>query len=154
FSRDWSSDVCSSDLSLSCMAKPWPLAPNSGITVRMMLATAALSSGRIFRIVIRVKVQTSSAIYPILSSKNTNPMRTLTGFLFLLITLSATAQLTELTVEKIMRDPKWIGTSPSNIRWSHDSKTIYFNWNPENAPGDSLYKITLQNRTPQKVSKA
>lgn len=81
-------------------------------------------------------------------------MRTLTGFLFLLITLSATAQLTELTVEKIMRDPKWIGTSPSNIRWSHDSKTIYFNWNPENAPGDSLYKITLQNRTPQKVSKA
>jgi len=81
-------------------------------------------------------------------------MRTLTGFLFLLITLSASAQLTELTVEKIMRDPKWIGTSPSNIRWSHDSKTIYFNWNPENAPGDSLYKITLQNRTPQKVSKA
>jgi dipeptidyl aminopeptidase/acylaminoacyl peptidase len=81
-------------------------------------------------------------------------MRTLTRFLFLLISLSANAQLTELTVEKIMRDPKWIGTSPSNVRWSHDSKTIYFNWNPENAPGDSLYKITLQNRTPQKVSKA
>jgi dipeptidyl aminopeptidase/acylaminoacyl peptidase len=81
-------------------------------------------------------------------------MRTLTGFLFLLITLSATAQLTELTVEKIMRDPKWMGTSPSNIRWSHDSKTIYFNWNPENAPADSLYKISVQNRTPQKVSKA
>lgn len=81
-------------------------------------------------------------------------MRTLTGFLLLLFSISATAQLTELTVEKIMRDPKWIGTSPSNIRWSHDSKTIYFNWNPENAPGDSLYKITLQNRAPQKVSKA
>ncbi|MBX2944572.1 MAG: S9 family peptidase [Cyclobacteriaceae bacterium] len=81
-------------------------------------------------------------------------MRTLTGFLFLLFSISATAQLTELTVEKIMRDPKWIGTAPSNIRWSHDSKTIYFNWNPENAPGDSLYKITLQNRAPQKVSKA
>lgn len=81
-------------------------------------------------------------------------MRTLTGFLFLLFSISATAQLTELTVEKIMRDPKWIGTSPSNIRWSHDSKTVYFNWNPENAAGDSLYKITLQNRTPQKVSKA
>lgn len=81
-------------------------------------------------------------------------MRTLTGFLLLLFSISATAQLTELTVEKIMRDPKWIGTSPSNIRWSHDSKTIYFNWNPENAPGDSLYKITFQNRAPQKVSKA
>lgn len=81
-------------------------------------------------------------------------MRTLTGFLFLLITISTSAQLTALTVEKIMRDPKWMGTSPSNVRWSHDSKTIYFNWHPENAPGDSLYKITLQNRVPQKVSKA
>ncbi len=81
-------------------------------------------------------------------------MRTLIGFLLLLMSVSSTAQVSELTVEKIMRDPKWIGTSPSNIRWSHDSKTIYFNWNPENAPGDSLYKITFQNRTPQKVSKA
>ncbi|MBX2964851.1 MAG: S9 family peptidase [Cyclobacteriaceae bacterium] len=81
-------------------------------------------------------------------------MRALTCLLFLCLTVTGYAQLTELTVEKIMRDPKWIGTSPSNIRWSHDSKTIYFNWNPENAPGDSLYKITLQNRTPQKVSKA
>src|SRR5688500_13092997 len=23
----------------------------------------------------------------------------------------------ELTIEKIMRDPKWIGTSPSNVFW-------------------------------------
>lgn len=53
-----------------------------------------------------------------------------------------------------MRDPKWIGTSPSNIRWSVDSKTVYFNWNPEKNPGDSLYKITLSNLSPQKVSKA
>ena len=81
-------------------------------------------------------------------------MRTLYGLVFLLITLSTSAQLTELTVEKIMRDPKWIGTAPSNLRWSPDSKTLYFTWNPEKAPGDSLYKITLQNRTPQKVNKA
>lgn len=77
------------------------------------------------------------------------------AFYFFLLTATAGAQqLTELTVEKIMRDPKWIGTSPSNIRWSPDSKTVYFNWNPEKAPGDSLYKISLQNRTPQKVLKA
>lgn len=61
--------------------------------------------------------------------------------------------LGELTVDKIMRDPKWIGTAPSNVRWSIDGKTIYFNWNPVNAASDSLYKITLTNRTPQKVSK-
>src|SRR5690349_2267764 len=48
----------------------------------------------------------------------------------------------ELTVQKIMQDPKkWIGTAPSNPSWSEDSKTIYFNWNPDVNPGDSLYKV-------------
>jgi hypothetical protein len=32
----------------------------------------------------------------------------------------------QLTVEKIMRDPVWIGISPSEVRWSEDSKQIYF----------------------------
>ena len=54
-------------------------------------------------------------------------------------------KLDKLTVEKIMRDPNWIGTSPSNIQWSDDGKSIYFNWNPENALADSLYYITLTN---------
>lgn len=61
--------------------------------------------------------------------------------------------LGELTVDKIMRDPKWMGVAPSNPYWSVDGKTLYFNWNPENATADSLYKITLVNRVPQKVSK-
>lgn len=75
-------------------------------------------------------------------------------FAFILIMGSAQAQsLGELTVEKIMRDPKWIGTAPSGINWSADSKTVFFNWNPDKAASDSLYKITLQNRTPQKISK-
>lgn len=72
--------------------------------------------------------------------------------LLLLIIPSAFAQqLAPLTVEKIMRDPKWIGVAPTNLNWSEDSKQIYFNWNPENNAGDSLYSITLTNRTPQKV---
>ncbi len=66
----------------------------------------------------------------------------------------AQSQLGTLSVEKIMRDPSWIGSSPTGINWSEDSKTVYFNWNPENNPSDSLYKITLTNTTPQKVSKA
>lgn len=63
-----------------------------------------------------------------------------------------------LTVEKIMQDQsKWIGTSPSNIFWSEDSKTIYFSWNPDKNKGDSLYKIVLAdkitpNGIPVKVS--
>lgn len=71
-----------------------------------------------------------------------------------LVLFSALAHA-QLTVEKIMEDPaKWIGTSPSSISWSEDSKTIYFNWNPEQNRADSLYKITLDDRTPRKVSLA
>lgn len=59
----------------------------------------------------------------------------------------------ELTVQSIMRDAKtWIGTSPSGVNWSEDSKTIYFNWNPEVNPGDSLYKVAVTGGQPMKVS--
>ena len=72
---------------------------------------------------------------------------------FLLITPVVFAQqLAPLSVEKIMRDPKWMGISPSDLHWSEDGKILHFNWNPENNPGDSLYMITLTNKTPQKVS--
>jgi len=46
-----------------------------------------------------------------------------------------------------MQDPKWMGTFPSEIKWSEDSKTIYFNYNLEKDPSDSLYKISLNNQT-------
>ena len=73
---------------------------------------------------------------------------------FMLIIGGLQAQsLGELTVEKIMRDPKWIGSAPTGLNWSPDSKTVYFNWNPDKAAADSLYKITLQNRIPQKSIK-
>lgn len=75
-----------------------------------------------------------------------------TCFVFL-VSFSLFAQ--GLTVDKIMQDPiKWIGTSPSNIFWSEDSKTIYFSWNPDKNKGDSLYKIVLPNRNIEKVSPA
>jgi dipeptidyl aminopeptidase/acylaminoacyl peptidase len=61
-------------------------------------------------------------------------------------------KLGTLSVEKIMRDPKWIGTSPSNIRWSDDSKKIFFNWNHENADRDQLFTITPANLKPEQVS--
>lgn len=91
-------------------------------------------------------------------------------WLFLLIPIQPlfAQQLAPLTISKIMRDPKWIGSSPSNIFWSPDGRKIYFNWNPEQSlteneaiyvggepgvsPSDSLYYITLKNHTPEKVS--
>ncbi len=75
-------------------------------------------------------------------------------FCLLFANLSPAQKLETLTVEKIMRDPKWIGASPSNPQWSYDGRTLYFNWNPEKAPADSLYFITLENLTPTKATAA
>ncbi|GGB85292.1 S9 family peptidase [Dyadobacter sediminis] len=76
-------------------------------------------------------------------------------FLFLLFTnASLSAQsLAPLTVEKIMRDPKmWIGTSPSDITWADNSASVYFEWNPDKNPGDSLYNYSLGTKKISKVT--
>ena len=58
-----------------------------------------------------------------------------------------------LSVEQIMQDPKFtIGALPSNIFWSEDSKTIYFNWNPDKNKADSLYGASVAEKKPFKVS--
>ncbi len=60
-----------------------------------------------------------------------------------------------LTVAKIMQDPlHWIGSLPhrDGIFWSDDGQWVYFMWNPEKAKSDSLYKISRNGGTPQKVS--
>lgn len=58
----------------------------------------------------------------------------------------------ELTIKNIMRDPKWMGSFPSDIHWSEDGSKVYFNWNPDNNEGDSLYSVSVNGGTPQKVS--
>src|SRR5215210_4159534 len=62
------------------------------------------------------------------------------------------SSLEKLTVEKIMRDPKWIGTSPSNPFWSYDGSMLIFSWNPAKAFSDSLYYITRNDFTPKKLT--
>jgi dipeptidyl aminopeptidase/acylaminoacyl peptidase len=77
-------------------------------------------------------------------------MKKLLLLLLLQPALISYGQLSPLTVEKIMRDPKWIGTSPSNLQWTADGKYLLFNWNPEKATTDSLYYITPTATAPQK----
>src|ERR1700741_1018544 len=57
-----------------------------------------------------------------------------------------------LTVEKIMRDPKWIGSSPSSPYFSYDNRSIYFDWNPESRTSDSAYRFDIGGKTPQKAN--
>lgn len=58
----------------------------------------------------------------------------------------------QLTVEKIMQDPKWIGTSPANVFWAHDSKSVYFSWNPTGQMADSSYQFMLGGTAPAKAN--
>lgn len=51
----------------------------------------------------------------------------------MLVTITVQAQQetifsSDLKMEKIMQGEDWIGTSPTNPRWSLDSKTLYFQW--------------------------
>ncbi|MEO9023178.1 MAG: prolyl oligopeptidase family serine peptidase [Ginsengibacter sp.] len=73
-------------------------------------------------------------------------------FLFIPVTIFAQPKLGELTVEKIMRDSKWIGTSPSETFWNADGTKLFFNWNPDKVPSDSLYYITTENKIPVKAT--
>jgi dipeptidyl aminopeptidase/acylaminoacyl peptidase len=73
--------------------------------------------------------------------------------ILLFVCAGASAQnLGTLTIEKIMRDPKWIGVAPSNIRWSDDSRKVYFNWNPKSAGRDGLFYITPANIKPVQLT--
>lgn len=75
------------------------------------------------------------------------------NLLLLTFFLFVSAAKAQLTIEKIMADPKHsVGALPSNIQWSEDSKTIYFNWNPELHKADSLYAASVADKKPVKVS--
>ncbi|WP_248282237.1 DPP IV N-terminal domain-containing protein [Mucilaginibacter robiniae] len=73
-------------------------------------------------------------------------------FTLLLITAASYAsaqKLETLTIEKIMSDPKWMGTSPENVRWSDDSKKVYFDWDPQHTGRNSLYSLIPGSTVPQ-----
>lgn len=61
----------------------------------------------------------------------------------------ANAQTSELSVEKIMKDPLWMGTFPESVHWGIQSENIYFDYNPEGNAADSLYHVNIKN--PEKI---
>ncbi|MFV9483681.1 prolyl oligopeptidase family serine peptidase [Christiangramia sp. ASW11-125] len=65
--------------------------------------------------------------------------------------LQLNAQTSELSVQKIMQDPQWMGNFPDRVRWGIHSENVYFQYNPEGNPADSLYKIAIND--PQKILK-
>ena len=67
--------------------------------------------------------------------------------------MDAQPKLDKLTVEKIMRDPKWMGSSPSNPQWAYNGQ-LFFSWNPDKAPADSLYYFGMNDKIPVKADVA
>ncbi|MBJ7880954.1 S9 family peptidase [Gelidibacter salicanalis] len=75
------------------------------------------------------------------------------SILFSALFINVYAQQSDLSVEKIMQDPQWMGTFPSNIKWDQNSSAIYFDYNKDGDPADSLYRIRLKNsKSIEKVS--
>lgn len=78
----------------------------------------------------------------------------ITLFFILVFAANLAAQTKpELTVAKIMQGSNYVGNLPSDQYWSEDNEHIYFDWNPENADDDSLYRISIKNidSAPEKV---
>ncbi|HEY0273547.1 MAG TPA: DPP IV N-terminal domain-containing protein, partial [Chitinophaga sp.] len=77
----------------------------------------------------------------------------LPGILIGCAALPASAQQAPiLTVEKIMQDARWMGTSPDHVFWGTDNKTVYFTWNPDKALNDSLYSTPFNQASPVKTA--
>lgn len=55
----------------------------------------------------------------------------------------------KLDIAQIMQGEKFVGFSPNSIRWSEDSQTIYFSWNPEQDTLRSWYKVGMNGEAPQ-----
>jgi len=45
-----------------------------------------------------------------------------------------------LDLKEIMQGEKYIGYSPTNIRWAEDQSAIYFDWNPDGLPARVQYR--------------
>jgi dipeptidyl aminopeptidase/acylaminoacyl peptidase len=67
--------------------------------------------------------------------------------------LGQRANLSKLSIEMIMQKTEfWRGAEPENIFWGHDNQSLYFDWNPKCDTLSSLYRVTLKNHQPEKVS--
>ncbi|MFO7260815.1 MAG: prolyl oligopeptidase family serine peptidase [bacterium] len=67
----------------------------------------------------------------------------------------AAASTFELSVANIMRGPEHVGSPPTAIRWTDDSRWIYFRWKPGGRPWHeepALYRVPASGGTPERLS--
>ncbi len=57
----------------------------------------------------------------------------------------------ELSVAGIMRGPDLVGTSPRQLRWSLDGRTLYFVWKPPDQESQGFYRVDRDGGQPERV---
>ena len=57
-----------------------------------------------------------------------------------------------LTVDSIMRGPALVGYPPSGLRWSGDSRELYFEWRKPGETEASTYVLTQSTTVPRKLT--
>jgi hypothetical protein len=60
----------------------------------------------------------------------------------------------ELSIESIMRAEANVGQAPTQVRWTDDSRWIYFQWQPgglEWDAGRSLYRVPAEGGEPERI---
>ena len=60
----------------------------------------------------------------------------------------------ELTVDSIMRGPELVGNPPNNLRWSGDSKELYFEWLMPKEDQAATWVVSRDGGTPRRLSEA
>ncbi len=58
----------------------------------------------------------------------------------------------ELTVDSIMRGPKLVGYPPSDLRWSGDSRELYFEWRRPGEDEASTWVVAREGGAPRRLS--
>lgn len=67
-------------------------------------------------------------------------MKKFTLIMLLVFTaFNLSAQTSALKLEEIMKGEEFVGFQPENPVWGFDNETVYFDWNPKNEPGKSIY---------------
>ncbi|MCD6332881.1 MAG: prolyl oligopeptidase family serine peptidase [Bacteroidales bacterium] len=80
---------------------------------------------------------------------------TIVSVLLIVFSLQANAQkpnLSSLTIKEIM-SKNFTGNPPSRPQWSADSKTLFFNWNPDHGTKSGVYLIHPDEPQPVKSSR-
>ena len=67
--------------------------------------------------------------------------------LFPSVANSQTINKSVLTIKEIMSD-NYVGNAPSRAQWSSDSKSLFFNWKPDEKSPSAVYRVDPKDPVP------